>query len=124
MSQVSSLAGCRGVRLVRLSGWRAGPPTNKADVCRGLSLILTYQPATRTVRAETQLAVESHGVKVRVRGDSGWFPPVEAGGCARAPGACERYTRLFPCSARRREHTGCAWSWCALSRCPGGLSWR
>ena len=43
-------------------------PTDKAEIHRGLNLVLTYQPAAQTVRARTHLAGDPQGVMVRVRG--------------------------------------------------------
>jgi site-specific DNA recombinase len=43
-------------------------PADKAEIYKGLNLVLTYQPGARTVRAEAQLSTDSHGAKVGVRG--------------------------------------------------------
>jgi site-specific DNA recombinase len=47
---------------------RDADPTDKAEIYRGLNLVLTYQPAAQTVRAQAHLAGDPHGVMVRVRG--------------------------------------------------------
>jgi hypothetical protein len=43
-------------------------PRDKAAISQQLDLRLTYQPATRTVRAETNLVPAGRGVMGRVRG--------------------------------------------------------
>jgi site-specific DNA recombinase len=47
---------------------RDADPTDKAEIYRGLNLVLTYQPAAQTVHAQAHLAADPHGVMVRVRG--------------------------------------------------------
>jgi hypothetical protein len=47
---------------------RDADPTDKAEIYRGLDLVLTYQPAAQTVRAQAHLAGDPHGVMVRLRG--------------------------------------------------------
>lgn len=47
---------------------RDADPTDKAEIYRGLNLVLTYQPAAQTVHAQAHLAGDPHGVMVRVRG--------------------------------------------------------
>jgi hypothetical protein len=47
---------------------RDADPADKAEIYRGLNLVLTYQPAAQTVRAQAHLAGDPHGVMVRVRG--------------------------------------------------------
>jgi site-specific DNA recombinase len=47
---------------------RAADPADKAEIYRGLNLMLTYQPEAQTVRAQVHLSADSHGVMVRVRG--------------------------------------------------------
>jgi hypothetical protein len=47
---------------------RDADPTDKAEIYRGLNLVLTYQPAAQVVHAQAHLAGDPHGVMVRVRG--------------------------------------------------------
>jgi site-specific DNA recombinase len=47
---------------------RDADPADKAEIYKGLNLRLTYQPGTRTVRAEAHVSADSHGVMVGVRG--------------------------------------------------------
>jgi len=47
---------------------RDADPADKAEIYRGLNLILTYQPEAQTVRAQVHLSADSHGVMVGVRG--------------------------------------------------------
>jgi site-specific DNA recombinase len=47
---------------------RDADPADKAEIYRQLNLVLTYQPADRTVRAVADLAAHCHGVMVGVRG--------------------------------------------------------
>ena len=47
---------------------RDADPADKAEIYRGLNLMLTYQPEAQTVRAQVHLSVDSHGVMVGVRG--------------------------------------------------------
>jgi site-specific DNA recombinase len=54
---------------------RDADPADKAEIYRGLNLMLTYQPGTQTVRAQMHLSADSHGVMVRVRGGTDPIPP-------------------------------------------------
>jgi hypothetical protein len=42
--------------------------TDKAEIYRGLNLVLTYQPAAQSIRAQAHLAGDPHGVMFRVQG--------------------------------------------------------
>jgi site-specific DNA recombinase len=60
---------------------RSADPAGKAEIYKGLNLILTYQPGTpRTVRAEARLQDCNHGVMVGVRGGC-THKPMRADGC-------------------------------------------
>jgi hypothetical protein len=54
---------------------RDADPADKAEIYRGLNLVLAYQPGTHTVRAEAQLSRDSPGAKVGVRGGIDPIPP-------------------------------------------------
>jgi hypothetical protein len=41
-----------------------------AEIYKGLSLTLTYQPTSGTIHAKAQISPETHGVMVGVRGGS------------------------------------------------------
>jgi site-specific DNA recombinase len=47
---------------------RQAQPADKAEMYRGINLMLTYQPETQIVRAQAHLSADSHGVMVGVRG--------------------------------------------------------
>ena len=43
-------------------------PGDKAEIYKGINLVLTHQPDRRLVRAEAHVSADSHGVMVSVRG--------------------------------------------------------
>jgi hypothetical protein len=43
-------------------------PQDKAAVYRGLNLVLTYQPTSRTIYGNAQLTADADGLMVGVRG--------------------------------------------------------
>ncbi len=47
---------------------RDADPADKAEIYKGLNLVLTYHPGTRAVRVEAHVSMDSHGVMVGVRG--------------------------------------------------------
>ncbi len=47
---------------------RDADPADKAEIYKGLSLTLTYQPTSDTIHAKAQISPETHGVMVGVRG--------------------------------------------------------
>jgi len=47
---------------------RYANPADKAEIYKGLNLVLTYQPEAQTVRAEAHVSLDSHEVIVGVRG--------------------------------------------------------
>lgn len=47
---------------------RNAEPADKAEIYKGLNLMLTYQPGARTIRAEVPIGEGNHGVMVGVRG--------------------------------------------------------
>jgi len=40
---------------------RYANPADKAEIYKGLNLVLTYQPEAQTVRAEAHVSLDSHG---------------------------------------------------------------
>jgi hypothetical protein len=47
---------------------RNADSADKAEIYKGLSLMLTYQPTSGTIRAKALVSPESHGVMAGVRG--------------------------------------------------------
>jgi site-specific DNA recombinase len=47
---------------------RDADPADKAEIYKGLNLVLTYLPEARTIRAEVAADEALHGVMVGVRG--------------------------------------------------------
>jgi hypothetical protein len=47
---------------------RDADPADKAEIYRGLGLVLTYQPNAQLVRAKAHLSTDPRGVTVGVRG--------------------------------------------------------
>src|ERR1051326_5734536 len=47
---------------------RSADPAAKAEIYRGINLMLKYQPGAQIVQAKAQLTTGSHGVMVGVRG--------------------------------------------------------